>query len=88
MSGEELSIRTSNGKWAFSWFVKNDDVSKIYRNKDNIIVILKDGSKGVAKCSKDDEYDEFIGFCIAYTKAKFRTGSQVRKALKKLEVQK
>jgi len=45
------------------------------------IVILDDGSKGVAKCMPEDEYDKTKGIKIAYLKAKIKS---LNKELKEL----
>ena len=47
-----------------------DDVEKIIMNKKNVTVILKNGNKSSAKIADKDDYDEFVGFSIAYYKAK------------------
>jgi hypothetical protein len=43
---------------------------KVIHTKDQTIVILGDGSKGVAKCSNRDEYDKVTGIKVAYLRAK------------------
>lgn len=41
-----------------------------FRNQNATIVLLNDGTKGVAKCDPaHDEYDEYIGVCLAYARA-------------------
>jgi hypothetical protein len=45
------------------------------------IVILDDGSKGIAKCSPEDTYDKLTGIKIAYHRAKIKS---LEKELKKL----
>lgn len=63
-------------------------IKAVYSGKGTVVVELEDGTKGIAKCSKDDNYDEYVGFCIAYTKAVFKTGSQVRKQIRTKKVEK
>jgi hypothetical protein len=54
---------------------------KVIHSKNATIVILDDGSKGIAKCCKDDEYNKTTGIKIAYTRAKIKS---LQKELKKL----
>lgn len=63
-------------------------VKAVYSGKGTVVVELEDGAKGIAKCSEGDNYDEYVGFCIAYTKAVFKTGSQVRKQIRTKKVEK
>ena len=46
------------------------DVKNVIINQNAVIVNLRDGCKGISKCSNNDEFDNFTGFCIAYYKAK------------------
>lgn len=50
-------------------------------------VVLKDGTKGMSRCNKEDEYDMQIGFSVALTNALFGSRTQaikyVDKALEK-----
>ncbi len=46
------------------------DVKSVIIHNNTVIVNLKDGSKGISKCSNNDEFDNFTGFTIAYYKAK------------------
>lgn len=57
------------------------DGTRVIRNGVATIVILNDGSKGVAKCLPEDEYDPDLGYSIAYTKAKIKS---LTKQLKKM----
>lgn len=45
-----------------------ENIEKIIFNKPVTIIIFKDGSKSVAKCSKDDTYDPFVGYLVALVK--------------------
>lgn len=47
----------------------DDNVSKVIRNSDCVIVILDTGEKGVAKCSPHDEFDLEVGYSIAHSRA-------------------
>jgi hypothetical protein len=58
------------------------DVSKVFINNKNVTVILKNGSKGIAQCSKDDTFDAYIGFCLAYYKAHNSKNYELKKSLK------
>lgn len=50
--------------------------------KDNTVVVnLIDGRKGVAKAYAEDNFDPFVGFSIAYFKAKNKKVYHVKKAL-------
>jgi hypothetical protein len=46
------------------------DVKQVIFNNKNTVVILNNGIKGVAKCSPADEFDPYVGFVLAYYKAK------------------
>jgi hypothetical protein len=46
---------------------------KVIFNKDQTIVILDDGSKGVAICSHKDTFDKITGLRIAYNRAKINS---------------
>lgn len=43
--------------------------AKVIRNNQVTIVILPDGSKGIAKCNPSDKYDENLGLSIAWKRA-------------------
>lgn len=45
-----------------------ENIEKIIFNKPVTIIIFKDDSKSVAKCSKDDTYDPFVGYLVALVK--------------------
>ena len=46
------------------------DVDNVIINGKTVIVTLTDERKGVAICGKKDEFDPFVGFCIALHKAR------------------
>jgi hypothetical protein len=54
---------------------------KIIYNEPATIVILEDGSKGVAKCAEGDTYDRVMGFKIAFRRAVIKS---MNKELRKL----
>lgn len=48
----------------------NSDVQKVIVNKPCVIVFLKTGEKGIAKCYPGDEFSEEQGYMIAYRRAR------------------
>ena len=46
------------------------DVADVIIHKNTVVVNLKDGRKGVSKCSDGDEFDAYCGFVNAYYRAK------------------
>jgi len=60
--------------------IEKDDY-KVILNDRVTVVILSDGSKGIAKCLPEDEYDQQKGIEIAFTKAQIKS---LNKKLKKL----
>jgi len=57
------------------------DVKSVIIDKNTVIVNLKDGSKGISKCSNNDEFDNFTGFTIAYYKAKNSKSFKLKQVL-------
>lgn len=57
---------------------------KVIRNGRATIVILDDGSKGVAICGNKDFYDATTGIKIAYTRAKIESMKNELEQLTKL----
>ncbi|MFB5758999.1 hypothetical protein [Paenibacillus medicaginis] len=63
----------------FTEYTKSDSFriperkQKVIHTKDETIVILDDGSKGVAKCSNKDNYNKLTGLKIAYIRAKIKS---------------
>lgn len=47
----------------------DSDVQKVIVNKPCVIVFLKTGEKGIAKCYPGDEFSEEQGYMIAYKRA-------------------
>jgi hypothetical protein len=58
-----------------------EKIGKVIYNNNATIVILNDGSKGVAKCCPNDIFDKTIGIKIAYNRAKIKS---LQKELKKI----
>ncbi len=54
---------------------------KVYINKGTTVIILEDGSKGIAKCNPEDIYDINKGIDIAYKRACVKS---IEKEIKKL----
>ena len=54
---------------------------RVIINNPVVVVILSDGTKGVAKCMATDEFDSNKGFEIAYRKAQIKS---LQKELKQL----
>ena len=57
------------------------DIRNVIIDKNTVIVILKDGRKGVSKCSYQDEFDTYTGFTIAYYKAKNSKSFKLKEVL-------
>lgn len=45
------------------------------------IVLWKDGTKTIVTCGEGDQYDPYVGFCVAVTKKMFGSTSKVKKIL-------
>lgn len=56
---------------------------KVIHNDNATIVILDDGSKGVAKCNPIDDYNKTTGIKIAYLRAKIKSLQKELKVLAK-----
>ena len=46
------------------------DVADVIIHKNTVVVNLKDGRKGISKCSDGDTFDAYCGFVNAYYRAK------------------
>ena len=66
-------------------FVNEDLIQSVTFNdkKKTVTVVLTDKRVGVSRCAKGDEYDQRIGFCIAYANAVFGSITQVQKVVEK-----
>lgn len=83
------SIINSNLTFNFAPYVNHEsknnlpyDVKKVIMRDGKVVVVLRNGSKGVSNCSYNDEYDPYVGFCIAYYKAKNNKNFELKKTLK------
>lgn len=57
-------------------------VKKVIINQPATIVIWKDGTKTVCKCSEGDTFDPQVGIAMCFMKKMFGNPSQVRKFMK------
>ena len=62
-------------------FITKEKKEKVIHSGNRTIVILDDNSKGISKCSPNDEYDKLSGIKIAYLRAKIKS---LQKELKQL----
>ncbi|MFC0903736.1 hypothetical protein ACFHWD_03410 [Clostridium sp. MT-14] len=72
--------KDSDEKKSDGFYIKSKS-EKIIHSDNRTIVILNDGSKGIAKCNPDDEYNKTKGIKIAYIRAKIKS---LNKELKNL----
>lgn len=56
-------------------------IKKIYVNKSKkiVVVVFKDNTKQIVKCSPEDNFDTEIGFALAITRSLFDSKTQMRK---------
>lgn len=55
---------------------------KLIFNYPATIVFWEDGTKTVVKCSENEEFDRYHGFCAALAKKIFENNSQIHKIVK------
>jgi hypothetical protein len=58
------------------------DVEKVIMNGYAVVVYLMNGNKGVSQCDDVDTYDPYVGFCIAYYRAKYGKNYELKNTLK------
>ena len=58
-----------------------NDVKNVIISKNAVIVNLKNGCKGISKCSRNDEFDTYTGFVVAYYKAKNSKSFKLKEVL-------
>jgi len=63
----------ATGVIATNSFKIKENKEKIIHNGNTTIIILNDGTKGVAKCSSSDGYNRTTGIKIAYLRAKIES---------------
>ena len=57
-------------------------IKKIFINNKTLTVLFSDGEHICAKCSDEDEYSVFVGFCVAITKYLFAMNAKdIRKMI-------
>lgn len=66
------SYKDSNEEERGGFYIKSES-ERVIHSDNRTIVILNDGSKGIAKCNPDDEYDKTKGIKIAYVRAKIKS---------------
>lgn len=77
ISAHELYTRIG---FAGGGFIMNNlKPTRIIFNDPATIVFWSDGSKTVVKCSKDDVFNRYQGFAMAYFKKVFGTGRKAEK---------
>ena len=64
---------------------KSNDIKSVTFNQQKGVttVVLKDGRKGIAKVAEGDEYDERVGFALAYCYAIFGSKTKFNKEVGK-----
>lgn len=76
---------TSKGKTLLDKDKKNmlmpADVKRVIIHGEVVVVELTTGKKGVGKCDRNDTFDPYVGFCIAYYKAKNKSNYKLKTAL-------
>lgn len=63
-----------------------DNIDKVIFNPPATIVIFKDGTKEVVKCSEGDEYSSENGFAQAMMNVMFGSRSQLKSFIRKNEI--
>lgn len=76
-------INQTTGDIKEDYFRINDKKERVIHNDNATIVILDDGSKGVAKCCPNEEYNKIKGIKIAYIRAKIKSLQKELKVLTK-----
>jgi hypothetical protein len=66
---EFCTTNDSTGETLYGYYFVPATKAKIIHKDTATIVIFEDGSKGVAKCGKDDTYSRKTGLKIAYNRA-------------------
>ena len=64
-------------------FIITPKKERVIHNGNATIVILDDGTKGVAKCNPEDKYDRVKGIKIAFNRAKIKLLQKELKSLTK-----
>lgn len=62
-----------------------DSIKKVIFNGNRTIIIWRNGTKTIVKCSDDEQFDKYAGFSAAIVKALFGSTSAAQKFLKSVE---
>ena len=76
-------VNRTSGDVKEDYFRTSDKKERVIHNENATVVILDDGSKGVAKCCPDEEYNKTKGIKIAYIRAKIKSLKKELKTLTK-----
>ena len=57
-------------------------VKRVIFNDPATIVFWKDGTKTVVKCSENEKFNPYVGFCAAVTKKVYGNNSRIQKYVK------
>lgn len=65
---------------------KAAEIERIIANKSGrcTIIFFKDGGKEVVRCSKEDQFDVYVGAAIGIARHVYKTSSQFHKAVNKV----
>lgn len=60
-------------------------VKSVYYNDKKRVVVIKweDGTYTKSTCDKDDYFDVFVGFCIAFTSKHFKSKANAKRFVKR-----
>lgn len=72
---------SSTGQEKNDYFRIPERKQKVIHTKDETIVLLDDGSRGVSKYSTKDNYNKLTGIKIAYIRAKIKSLEKELKSL-------
>lgn len=76
-------INQTSGDIKETYFKTQEKKERVIHNENATVVILDDGSKGVARCCPEDEYNPNKGIKIAYIRAKMKSLRKELNALTK-----
>lgn len=85
---EPIYTPTYLSRWFADIDIKNrldflpKDVDEVVIHNNNVTVKFSDGLSSTAKWNKKDEFDPYIGFCIAYYKGHHIKSFKLKQVLK------
>lgn len=88
---KDICTRTMNSKYGLGFYLGEKEKTmkltpkKVIFNEPATIVFWEDGTKTIVKCSEDDEFNPYYGFCAALAKKIYGNNSKIHKILKKAE---